>query len=91
MLARTLITGITTLFVLVALLGQLRDDLAAAGFNDAQVLEFGAETDVLVRLPPQDGAEPNAIRAQLQAVLASGAVLGRHARDRQFRFRRTPN
>ena len=50
----------------------IRDDLAAAGFNDAQVLEFGAADDVLVRLPPQDGAEPNAIRARLQAVLESG-------------------
>ena len=33
----------------------IRSNLAAAGFDDAQVQRFGADTDVLVRLPPQDG------------------------------------
>ena len=50
----------------------IRDDLADAGFTDAQVQQFGDDTDVLVRLPPQGDAEPNEIRRQLQAVLESG-------------------
>ena len=33
----------------------IRGNLANAGFSDAQVQLFGAETDVLVRLPPHDG------------------------------------
>ena len=50
----------------------IRGDLADAGFTDVQVQQFGDDTDVLVRLPPQGGAEPNEIRRQLQAVLQSG-------------------
>ena len=49
----------------------IRGNLADAGFDDAQVMYFGADNDVLVRLPPQDG---NAIevREKLQATLAIG-------------------
>jgi preprotein translocase subunit SecF len=50
----------------------IRGSLAAAGFDDAQVLEFGTDTDVLVRLPPQGSADSREIRRQLQAVLAEG-------------------
>ena len=50
----------------------IRGDLAGAGFSDAQVLQFGTDTDVLVRLPPQGSADPSEIRSQLQAVLESG-------------------
>lgn len=50
----------------------IRGDLADAGFTDVQVQQFGDDTDVLVRLPPQGGAEPNEIRRQLQAVLQMG-------------------
>ena len=51
----------------------IRGDLAAAGFEDAQVQLFGRETDVLVRLPPQEGKGSVAVRDQLQATLeASG-------------------
>ena len=50
----------------------IRDKLAAAGFNDAQVLEFGTDTDVLVRLPPQVGVDSRDVRIQLQAVLEAG-------------------
>ncbi|MCH7897900.1 MAG: protein translocase subunit SecF [Proteobacteria bacterium] len=50
----------------------IRDNLAAAGFDDAQVLQFGEDTDVLVRLPPQGDAQPSEIRRQLQTVLESG-------------------
>jgi len=49
----------------------IRGNLAGAGFDDAQVLAFGTETDVLVRLPPQEGADSRQIRTQLQAVLQS--------------------
>ena len=53
-------------------LERIRDNLAAAGFDDAQVLQFGEDTDVLVRLPPQGDAQPSEIRRQLQTVLESG-------------------
>lgn len=49
----------------------IRAKLADAGFDDAQVQLFGAETDVLVRLPPQLGADPADIRAELQTTLQS--------------------
>jgi preprotein translocase subunit SecF len=48
----------------------IRTSLAAAGFEDAQVQSFGADTDVLVRLPPQGDIAPAALREQLQATLA---------------------
>jgi len=52
----------------------IRGSLAGAGFDDAQVLAFGTDTDVLVRLPPQEGADSRQIRAQLQAVLQSDGL-----------------
>jgi len=53
-------------------LGSIRDNLADAGFEDAQVLRFGADTDVLVRLPPQDNIDPDELREQLRATVAVG-------------------
>jgi preprotein translocase subunit SecF len=53
-------------------LGGIRDNLADAGFDDAQVLRFGADTDVLVRLPPQDNVDPDELREQLRATVAVG-------------------
>jgi len=50
----------------------IRGELFAAGFEDAQVQLFGAANDVLVRLPPQEGADQGAIREQLQATLTAG-------------------
>jgi preprotein translocase subunit SecF len=50
----------------------IRGSLASAGFDDAQVLEFGTDTDVLVRLPPQGSADSREIRRQLQAILEEG-------------------
>ena len=50
----------------------IRGNLADAGFTDAQVQQFGDDTDVLVRLPPQGDAEPNEIRRQLQTTLEAG-------------------
>ena len=52
----------------------IRGDLVAAGFEDAQVQFFGTATDVLVRLPPQEGRDPAEIRARLQATLAAGGL-----------------
>jgi preprotein translocase subunit SecF len=49
----------------------IRGDLADAGFSDAQVMLFGADNDVLVRLPPQDG-NAESIRSDLQSTLAAG-------------------
>ncbi|MEM1175974.1 MAG: protein translocase subunit SecF [Pseudomonadota bacterium] len=54
-------------------LDAIRTKLGDAGFEEAQVQLFGAETDVLVRLPPQPGAEQREVREQLQGILeASG-------------------
>lgn len=52
---------------------RIRGLMAEAGFEDVQVQRFGADTDILLRLPPQPEAEanPNAIRDQLQTTLAA--------------------
>jgi preprotein translocase subunit SecF len=50
----------------------IRNELFTAGFEDAQVQLFGAANDVLVRLPPQEGADQGAIRERLQATLTAG-------------------
>ncbi|MGI9220658.1 MAG: protein translocase subunit SecF, partial [Woeseiaceae bacterium] len=49
----------------------IRSNLGNSGFDDAQVMLFGADNDVLVRLPPQDG-DSESIRKNLQATLAAG-------------------
>lgn len=51
----------------------IRSNLTADGFDDAQVQQFGPDTDVLVRLPPQGDIETNDLREQLQATLARDA------------------
>ena len=53
-------------------LEQIRGNLAAEGFEDAQVQRFGRDTDVLLRLPPQPGREADQIRVQLQQILQAG-------------------
>jgi len=53
-------------------LEDIRSNLGAAGFDDAQVQQFGRETDVLVRLPPQPGSEASEVRVELQRVLQAG-------------------
>lgn len=53
-------------------LEKIRSNLAAAGFDDAQVQRFGADTDVLVRLPPQIGTDPAELRENLRATVAAG-------------------
>ena len=53
-------------------LDSIRGNLASAGFNDAQVLQFGSATDVLVRLPPQSEGNAQELRDRLQATLEIG-------------------
>lgn len=52
-------------------LDRIRGLLTGAGFADVQVQQFGAATDVLLRLPPQPDADPNAIRDTLRDTLAA--------------------
>jgi len=47
----------------------IRSDLAAEGYDDAQVQRFGRDTDVLVRLPPQGDVAADEVRSQLQRIL----------------------
>ena len=53
-------------------LEEIRVNLATAGYEDAQVQEFGTTTDVLVRLPPQDGVNPDDLREDLRRTVAIG-------------------
>jgi preprotein translocase subunit SecF len=53
-------------------LDAIRQNLASDGFEDAQVQRFGADTDVLVRLPPQEGIEPSQLRENLRKTLGAG-------------------
>jgi preprotein translocase subunit SecF len=48
----------------------IRSRLSEAGFADYRVTRFGVDTDVQVRLPPQIGAAPDAIRESLRSILA---------------------
>ena len=47
----------------------IRDQLAAGGYSDAQVQNFGTAKDVLVRLPPQEGVDGSEVREKLRRVL----------------------
>jgi len=49
----------------------VREQLAAGGFDDAQAQRFGADRDVLVRLPPQAGVEAKQLGDRVLAVLAT--------------------
>jgi len=53
-------------------LENIRNNLAEAGYDDAQVQRFGEDTDVLVRLPPQDGTNPDELRNDLRRTIAEG-------------------
>jgi len=55
-------------------LESIRNNLAEAGYDDAQVQRFGADTDVLVRLPPQDGTNPDELRNNLRRAVAEGTT-----------------
>ncbi len=52
-------------------LDRLRRDLAADGFTDVQVQNFGSSRDVAIRLPPPDTQTADEIRAKVEAVLRS--------------------
>ncbi len=49
----------------------IRASQEGAGFEKAQVQQFGADDRVLVRLPPQPDIDTNALRDQLQGSLAT--------------------
>ena len=49
----------------------IRAHLAAAGFRDAQVQNFGSSRDIMIRLPPEAGQSENGIRAKVDPVLKS--------------------
>jgi preprotein translocase subunit SecF len=53
-------------------LENIRTNLASAGYEDAQVQLFGSDSDVLVRLPPQEGTEPDELRESLRETVAEG-------------------
>lgn len=52
-------------------LDRIRALITDAGFEEAQVQTFGATTDVMIRLPPQENENPNEIRETLRSVLSS--------------------
>jgi len=53
-------------------LESIRSNLADAGYDDAQVQLFGSASDVLVRLPPQEGSGPDQLREDLRRTIAVG-------------------
>ncbi|MEQ8205339.1 MAG: protein translocase subunit SecF [Woeseia sp.] len=52
-------------------LDRIRSLITDSGFDEAQVQTFGATTDVMIRLPPQENENPNEIRETLRSVLSS--------------------
>jgi len=52
-------------------LDRIRTLLRGAGFESVQVQRFGADNDVLLRLPPQVDTNPNEIRDSLRNTLAA--------------------
>jgi preprotein translocase subunit SecF len=47
----------------------VREKLAAAGFKDPQVQNFGSSRDLSIRLPPTPGQNESSIRARLEPAL----------------------
>ncbi|MDJ0941390.1 MAG: protein translocase subunit SecF [Woeseiaceae bacterium] len=52
----------------------IRSALESDGFASALVQQFGPDTDVLVRLPPQDDVETSELRDRLEATLERGTA-----------------
>ncbi|MEQ9562789.1 MAG: protein translocase subunit SecF, partial [Woeseiaceae bacterium] len=52
-------------------LNKIRGLLRDAGFSDVQAQRFGPPTDVMLRLPPQEDADPDDIRRRLRSALAA--------------------
>lgn len=53
-------------------LGDIRSDLASAGYVDAQVQNFGAARDVLIRIPPREEIDAEGVGEELLGVLRAG-------------------
>ena len=53
-------------------LGAIRYDLGAAGYTDAQVQNFGAARDVLIRIPPRENIDAEGVGEELLGVLRAG-------------------
>jgi preprotein translocase subunit SecF len=49
----------------------IRTHLAAAGFRDPQVENFGSSRDIMIRLPPEGQQNGSVIRAKVETVLKS--------------------
>ncbi|MFK8053239.1 MAG: protein translocase subunit SecF [Woeseiaceae bacterium] len=59
----------------------VRGQLADAGFADAQVLYFGTEQDVMIRIPPREGSDGTELRQELLDLLQAD---GSEVQDRSF-------
>ena len=58
-------------FAATANIDAVRSKLAAAGFRDPQVQNFGSSRDISIRLPPDPKENENSIRARLEPLLKS--------------------
>ncbi|MEM9172465.1 MAG: protein translocase subunit SecF [Pseudomonadota bacterium] len=48
---------------------QVRQQLAGNGYSDAQVIFFGTQRDIMIRIPPNESVETDTLREQLLDVL----------------------
>lgn len=53
-------------------LATIRSDLGTAGYADAQVQNFGAARDVLIRIPPRENIDAEGVGEELLGVLRTG-------------------
>jgi len=60
-----------TTFTRAANVDEVRTRLAAAGFKDPQVQNFGSSRDIAVRLPPDPTQAAAAVRSRIETVLKS--------------------
>ena len=58
-------------FAEAADLAAVREALGAAGFENAVTQNFGAETEVLIRVPPQAGQDQSTVADEIMAALAA--------------------
>ena len=58
-------------FAEAADLAAVREALGAAGFENAVTQNFGAETEVLIRVPPQAGQDQSTVGDEIMAALAA--------------------
>ena len=55
-------------------LGGIRSQLEGAGYGDAQVQNFGAARDVLIRILPREGVDAKGLGEELLEVLRAGGT-----------------